>query len=319
MGVNIYQGDCLGVMRTMPNSSANCCVTSPPYFALRDYGCEGQIGLEETPDAYVAKMVDVFREVKRVLRADGTLWLNLGDSYAGGGNYRGVSTDTLTAKQGSNRASRGLSQRCGVVDIPPGLKSKDLIGIPWRVAFALQADGWYLRQDIIWHKPNPMPESVTDRCTKSHEYIFLLSKSPRYYFDHEAIKEPAIHAGRNVKATGNAAKNANAGFGSDTKAGFTRHDTLCKETRNKRDVWTVATKPFKGAHFATFPLDLVEPCILAGCPAGGTVLDPFSGAGTTGIACVKHGRGYVGCELNPEYLQISLKRIADEESKYATF
>jgi DNA modification methylase len=269
----ILPGDCRAVLQSLPPAHFHTCVTSPPYFGLRDYGHDGQIGLEQTPEAFVAELVAVFREVRRVLRDDGTLWLNLGDSYARtGGTDRKVpetakvGSTRNTLEQMSDRTSRAASI---------GLKDKDLIGIPWRVAFALQADGWYLRQDIIWHKPNPMPESVRDRCTKAHEYIFLLSKSPRYYFDSEAMAEPA--------ASG---------------------------TRNRRSVWTVATRPFKGAHFATFPPDLIEPCILAGAPAGGHVLDPFNGAGTTGLVSIQHGRTYTGIELNPDYIALATERLA---------
>lgn len=250
-------------MPTLPERSIHCCITSPPYFGLRDYGADGQIGLEQTPDAFVAKLVEVFREVRRVLRDDGTLWLNLGDSYG---------------------------------------KGKQLLGIPWRVAFALQADGWYLRQDIIWHKPNPMPESVRDRCTKAHEYIFLLSKSPRYYFNHNTIKEPAV--------IGNAKRNFGPQDKGDVRGdGNHRNSYECDGTRNRRSVWSVATRPYKGAHFATFPPALIEPCILAGAPTGGTVLDPFSGAGTTGLVCQQTGRDYVGIELNPDYLDLQHQRL----------
>lgn len=297
----LYLGDCIEVMRTMPDQSVHCCVTSPPYFGLRDYGHDGQIGLEQTPDEYVAKLVEVFREVRRVLRDDGTLWLNLGDSYARtGGTDRKVSASAKvgstrnTLKQMSDRTSKAASL---------GLKDKDLIGIPWRVAFALQADGWYLRQDIIWHKPNPMPESVTDRCTKAHEYIFLLSKSPRYYFDHEAIKEPSVPG----KPAGNKRAMNVGRIGAE---GWSFDATKSKpEKRNRRSVWTVTTKPFKGAHFATFPPDLIEPCILAGCPEGGTVLDPFGGAGTTGLVATQAGRNAVLCEINPEYVEMARARI----------
>ena len=290
----------------------NCCVTSPPYFGLRDYGMGGQIGLEKSPDEFVAKLVEVFREVRRVLRDDGTLWLNLGDSY-NSGPRGGLGGSTL----GGGRANQGQSNRsaekkqAGLID---GLKTKDLIGIPWRVAFALQADGWYLRQDIIWHKPNPVPESVRDRCTKAHEYIFLLSKSPKYYFDHKAMQEPAKYAGSVIKlgskslskgqATGNAVKPSGNGNASSV---------VVAEFRNRRDVWIVATRPFKEAHFATFPPALIEPCVLAGCPVGGTVLDPFGGAGTTGLVAARHGREYVLCELNPEYAAMAEARILKEQ------
>lgn len=275
-------------MRSLPDGCVNTCITSPPYYGLRDYGHDGQIGLEESPEAYVQKMVEVFREVKRVLRDDGTLWLNLGDSYAGNNS------------QASNngRAGFGNPREKVVNRTGEGLKTKDLIGIPWRVAFALQADGWYLRQDIIWHKPNPMPESVTDRCTKAHEYIFLLSKSSRYYFDSEAIKEDANYAGESRGKSRNI-----------SPKGISEMDNKIYDTRNKRSVWTITTKPFKDAHFATYPEDLIVPCILAGCPEGGLVLDPFMGAGTTALVSKKLGRNYVGFELNEEYKKIADKRL----------
>jgi DNA modification methylase len=301
----IHTGDCLEVMRGMADASVHCCVTSPPYWGLRDYGHDGQLGLEKTPDEYVAKMVEVFREVWRVLRDDGTLWLNLGDSYysrtrGGGGPSK---------KQISNAGSRFNAGSLA-------LKPKDLVGIPWRVALALQADGWYLRQDIIWHKPNPMPESVTDRCTKAHEYIFLLSKSRRYYFDAKAIAEPSVtqvQERKRVNGVSAEAQGKRVGQGNITANRGARH------TRNKRSVWTVTPKPFKGAHFAVFPPDLIEPCILAGCPESGTVLDPFTGSGTTGAVAVKHGRRFVGCELNPEYVAIAERRIAEAEGKVGLF
>jgi DNA modification methylase len=298
----------------MPDRSIYCCVTSPPYFGLRDYGVDGQIGLEQTPDEFVAEMVAVFREVRRVLRDDGTLWLNLGDSYAAqrGGFHQPA--ETLAGGNGGkmddvSRVNRGRHDGYNPTRNASsiGLKHKDLIGIPWRVALALQADGWYLRQDIIWHKPNPMPESVRDRCTKSHEYIFLLAKSEKYYFDSVAMQEPAIHAGKTVKSSGK----YDDGNGNPIK-GYETHvvgERLVKETRNRRSVWTVTTKPFKGAHFAVYPPDLIEPCVLAGCPVGGTILDPFGGAGTTGLVAAMHGRNAVLCELNPEYAEIARKRI----------
>lgn len=303
-------GDCIESMRGLPDASVNCCVTSPPYFGLRDYGMDGQIGLEDTPDAFVARLVEVFREVRRVLRDDGTLWLNLGDSYAAqrGGTHQPA--ETLAGGRGGKTVDGERVNRDRHDGYNPtrnasaiGLKHKDLIGIPWRVAFALQADGWYLRQDIIWHKPNPMPESVRDRCTKAHEYVFLLSKGPRYYFDSEAIKEPADP------------KNHRKSLGiRRTAPGSTSHGGPASgerayETRNRRSVWTVTTKPFKGAHFATFPPDLIEPCILAGCPAGGTVLDPFGGSGTTAGVALKHGRNAILCELNPEYAALVKARV----------
>jgi DNA modification methylase len=307
----ILIGDVREKLKELSDKSVHCCVTSPPYFGLRDYGEDGQIGLEDTPEQFVANMVEVFREVWRVLRDDGTLWLNLGDSYAGSGKGRNpdgtVHVSAMIAKQGSSAGTVMGNVKGGIV--PKGLKPKDLIGIPWRVAFALQAEGWYLRQDIIWHKPNPMPESVTDRCTKSHEYIFLLSKSRQYYFDNEAIKEPAKYAGDD------------RGSRTDNRRGTIMNSIsgVTAETRNKRDVWTVTTRPFKGAHFATFPPQLIEPCILAGCPPDGTVLDPFFGAGTTGLVAQQHGRNWIGCELNPVYAEMASKRIKDAEPQPKLF
>ncbi len=275
----IYPGDCLESLQRMRCESVHCCVTSPPYWGMRDYGVDGQIGLEATPEEYVAKMVDVFREVRRVLRGDGTLWLNLGDTY--NSNPHGSRDPNRWPKQQRNDHTPDNKPRCHA------LKAKDLCGIPWRVALALQADGWYLRQDIIWHKPNPMPESVRDRCTKAHEYIFLLSKEPKYHYDHEAIKEPATYAGQ---SRGGSKKYA---------------------TRNKRSVWTVSPRPLKGAHFAVFPPALIEPCILAGCPKGGTVLDPFAGSGTTAEVAIQHGRKAVLCELNAEYVEMQKERLVN--------
>jgi len=294
--VNIHTGNCLDILPTMEAGSVNCCVTSPPYFGLRDYGNDEQIGLEETPEAFVESMVNVFREVKRVLADDGTLWLNLGDSYAGN-NSR--ASDNGRAGYGTER--EGVFKRGG-----DGLKTKDLIGIPWRVALALQADGWYLRQDIIWSKPNPMPESVTDRCTKAHEYIFLLSKKPKYYYDAEAVKEGATTNGRRPSleeryAKGEPTRHGLAGAAACGAGGFGVDDD---GTRNKRSVWEVATKPYSGAHFATFPPDLIKPCIMAGCPTGGTVLDPFGGSGTTGMVALELGRNAELIELNPDYVEI---------------
>lgn len=305
-GGRIIVGDCLGALRCMPDGSVNMCVTSPPYFGLRDYGVDGQIGLEATPEEYVAKLVSVFREVRRVLRDDGTLWLNLGDSYnAAGRDGHGT---RIGFKQGTNRASGSGADNCR--PSVSSLKPKDLIGIPWRVAFALQDDGWWLRQDIIWSKPNPMPESVRDRCTKAHEYIFLLSKSERYYFDADAIKEPSIYAGAVIKNANG--KNGQMGKFGATRGGFLKDGgVLVKDTRNRRSVWTVGSKPYAGAHFAVFPSALIEPCVLAGSPTGGVALDPFFGAGTTGVVSVKHGRRYVGIEINPKYAEMASARIAD--------
>ena len=359
--IELVMGDALDQLRGMDSCSIDCCVTSPPYWGLRDYGTgdwEGgdggcdhtvggqvedtkapgaitsgqrpgvdasscrkcgavrvdrQLGLEGTPEEYVGRMVGVFREVRRVLRADGTLWLNLGDSYSAGKIGR--------ADHGSGDPTSTLGpQRDGLPDgtyiggkqrpCPPGLKPKDLVGIPWRVAFALQADGWWLRQDIIWHKPNPMPESVTDRCTKSHEYIFLLTKSARYFYDAEAIKEtasdtPGAQSWRRIfDPAKQPKKDATHGETAHQGCGDGRHGV----TRNKRSVWTVATKPYPGAHFATFPPALVEPCILAGCRPGGTVLDPFAGTGTVGEVAAGNGRNAVLIELNEEYVPLIEER-----------
>ncbi len=313
MATKIITGNCLDVLPTLPEASVQCCVTSPPYFGLRDYGMPDQIGLEPTPDEFVAAMVAVFREVRRVLRDDGTLWLNLGDSYAGSGAKAGGDMK----HNGSAGCRAGWSSSGHKRHNPPnGLKPKDLIGIPWRVAFALQADGWYLRQEIIWHKPNPMPESVTDRCTKAHESVFLLTKSPHYFFDAKAISEPAIHSGRVVKATGDKSKNANAGFGYDTKAGFTKHDTEVNDSRNRRSVWTINSKPYGGAHFATMPPELAETCIKAGSAPGDMVLDPFGGAGTTGLAADRLQRDATLIELSPEYARIARDRLSEDAGMF---
>ncbi len=279
----------------------HCVVTSPPYFGLRDYGIAEQIGLEPTPQQYVDELVAVFRQVRRVLRDDGTLWLNLGDSYASGGRGGGANG----SKQQTNMGA--LLER---KTVPIGFKDKDLIGIPWRVAFALHADGWYLRQDIIWSKPNPMPESVTDRCTKAHEYIFLLSKNARYYYDAEAIAEKSINGGRIVIYDGSQ-KNCETVEDPYFATRITSN-RLVAETRNKRSVWEIATQPYSEAHFATFPPALIEPCILAGCPKSGTVLDPFSGAGTTGLVADRLNRNALLIELNPQYLAMSEQRIYDD-------
>ena len=431
--LELLHGDCAQVLATLPAASVQCCITSPAYYGLRDYGtakweggdadCEhrvredahvesstlgggkattghsregfksecprcgakridSQLGLEATPEAYVANMVAVFREVRRVLRDDGTLWLNLGDSYARAGGWSNNNgLDGAPTRDGSQRAKSNIASDGGVSQkLAKGLKEKDLVGIPWRVAFALQADGWYLRSDIIWHKPNPMPESVTDRPTKSHEYIFLLTKSARYYYDAEAVAEPSAYPNDKRRPLGSKGAWQMDGREQRENGGGVayEHDTT---TRNKRSVWTVTTKPFKGAHFATFPPKLIEPCILAGtsakgccpkcgagwervtnrkrmnrtelpkddpryrpntyngayadingkgdagytevtttgwspaceCNAGepvpGVVLDPFSGAGTTGVVAIQHGRRYIGIELNAEYLEMARKRI----------
>ena len=297
----VHHGDVLAILPTLPDASVDCCVTSPPYWGLRDYGVDGQLGLEPTPGEYVAKIVAVFREVRRVLRDDGTLWLNLGDCYAGVGAQWG-GTKSLQAGASDAMMGRGTFRKP-----TDGLKSKDLVGIPWRVAFALQADGWYLRSDIIWSKPNPMPESVTDRPTKAHEYLFLLSKSERYHYAAELIAEESLNAGKMVKTNGA------DGYDSETmnlrtREGFKR-GVLVKDTRNRRTVWTIPTEPFPGAHFAVMPTALVKPCVLAGCRPGGTVLDPFTGSGTVGYVALENGCRFVGCELNPAYVEIATERI----------
>ncbi|HBY72978.1 MAG TPA: site-specific DNA-methyltransferase [Lachnospiraceae bacterium] len=327
-----YTGDCLNVLKTFPERSVNCCITSPPYFRLRDYGIDGQIGMEETPEQYIDRLTEVFREVRRVLKDDGTLWVNIGDSYVGTGGDRKnpVKNIIFNQQQQSNPKDGRYESICKMKD--SGLKQKDLIGIPWLLAFSLRADGWYLRQDIIWHKPNPMPESVTDRCTKSHEYIFLLSKSPKYYYDAEAIAEDVTESTtkrlyQNVqeqrgsvlpgKTNGNmkakAPRFGEKKYTEDPETFFRTKSGNAYEyrpKRNKRDVWTVTTKPYKGAHFATFPQDLIEPCILAGCPKDGIVIDPFFGSGTTGAAAQKYNRNYIGIEINPKYCNLAETRNA---------
>lgn len=329
-------GDCLTVLRGMPDGIAQTCVTSPPYFGLRDYGHAGQIGLEATPEEFVAKLVEVFREVRRVLRDDGTCWVNMGDSYvANRGNTAEKPGFDKKAKQGSGGIAVGRARIGG-----NGLKEKDLIGVPWMLAFALRADGWYLRQEIIWAKPNPMPESVTDRCTKSHEQIFLLAKSASYYCNMGAIKEPASPMKQSGQGYSGSAEGKVLGRASNPQGGlaarskrdsFKREDSKRAEVipgqnmgthrpdreesewpldeRNKRSVWTVSTKPYKGAHFATFPTDLIEPCVLAGAPAGGVVLDPFFGSGTTGQVAQALGRQFIGIELNPAYKALQDERL----------
>ena len=291
-------GDCRDTMRDLKAQGVRvqCCVTSPPYYGLRDYGHPGQIGLEHTPEEYIAAMVEVFRCVRDVLADDGTLWVNIGDSYAGAGysNHKGT---------GGTRREDGGKQRhlSGT-----GCKNKDLIGIPWMLAFALRADGWFLRQDIIWHKPNPMPESVTDRCTKAHEYMFLLSKSERYFFNSEAMKEKAagVRGGAPKKIHSESAQGKHGATSALNKS----WDGA--ETRNRRSVWTVASSRYGGAHFATFPPALIEPCILAGSRPGDLVLDPFMGSGTTAQVAQALGRQWIGCELNPEYAPLQQARTA---------
>jgi DNA modification methylase len=286
---------------------AQTCVTSPPYFGLRDYGHEGQIGLEQTPEEYIAAMVEVFRCVWDVLSDDGTVWLNIGDSYY---NYRPGKGQSLV-KQSVASNNQDLPQICARRGNKlTGLKEKDLIGIPWMLAFALRADGWYLRQDIIWHKPNPMPESVRDRCTKAHEYIFLLSKSEKYFFDNEALKEPATNAGKKISLGAKSfSKGQAAGSGISASGNGLSDFYDVPEKRNRRSVWTVTTRPYKGAHFATFPTSLIEPCVLAGSRPNDIVLDPFMGSGTTAQVALQHGRQYLGCELNDNYAELQQERI----------
>jgi DNA modification methylase len=302
-----YTGDCRELLARLPEASVQTCVTSPPYWGLRDYGVEGQIGLEATPEEYVASIVDVFRGVRRALRKDGTLWLNLGDSYANppsGQAQRYFNGQGATYERGaapSARRTQGKT-RSG---IPSGLKPKDLVGIPWMVAFALRADGWYLRADVIWSKPSPMPESVTDRPTKAHEYVFLLSKSGRYHYDADAIAEPSVWAGQNRTSRDPATSMMpdappHRGLRKDEPTG----------TRNCRSVWTIATQPYDGAHFAVMPPALAERCILATSKPGDIVLDPFFGSGTTGMIAEKHGRRWIGFDLNPAYEELQKKRTA---------
>ena len=299
-------GDCRDSLKIIANEEekARMCVTSPPYYGLRDYGGEeNQIGQEQSPEQYVEEMVKVFALVRDCLTDDGTLWLNIGDSYY---NYR---------KDGCIPKQTFSSNRQDLPETTPrrsnklvGYKDKDLIGIPWMLAFALRADGWYLRQDIIWHKPNPMPESVKDRCTKSHEYIFLMSKSKKYYYDNEAIKEPARDWGTRDRSKG---KYHNPGTGLQPHSGLTKSYSK----KNKRSVWTVNKKPYKGAHFATYPEELIEPCILAGSEKGDIVLDPFMGSGTTAAVAKKNSRSYIGCELHEEYASLQTDRISTIPNK----
>ena len=294
---------------------AQTCVTSPPYYGLRDYGHDGQIGLEETPEDYITAMVEVFRCVWDVLEDNGTLWLNIGDSYARNGGGVESKMNTVHKMGVGQKATYLAGGMQSINKVPEGLKSKDLIGIPWMLAFALRADGWYLRQDIIWHKPNPMPESVQDRCTKAHEYIFLLSKSQKYYYDAEAIQEESVGGSKGAAASFKR-ENSKRGIGNVCPSSPMATHRADREdvqydgpNRNRRSVWTVATKPYAGAHFAVFPSDLIEPCILAGAPVGGVVLDPFMGSGTTAQVAQNLGRQYLGCELNPEYEALQQSRL----------
>jgi DNA modification methylase len=305
-GYRLISGDCRTALQSLPAKSIRTCVTSPPYWGLRDYGVDTQIGAEDSPDDYVASMVEVFREVRRVLADDGTVWLNIGDTYASMRDSKAV-PDSLRKGNDGTAVAKAANRNPANLKAA-NIKHKDLIGIPWRLAFALQQDGWYIRQDIIWSKPNPMPESVRDRCTKSHEYVFLLTKRDKYFYDNEAIKEPARDWGTRDRTKG---KYHNAG------TGLTPHTGLTKsyEKKNKRSVWIITTKPFKGAHFAVMPEDLAVPCILAGSEVGDTVLDPFAGSGTTGVVALRHGRKFIGVELNPEYIKLAEERITKSITK----
>jgi len=335
----IHNQDCLEGLKQYRDGIFHCCVTSPPYWGLRDYGVDGQLGLESSPEQFIEKMVEVFREVKRVLRDDGTCWINIGDSYAGNGGAYGSQSEYITGRQPEQKM--GMAER--FKKHAAGIKPKDMVGIPWMLAFALRADGWYLRQDIIWSKPNPMPESIKDRCTKSHEYIFLLSKSPKYYYNQDTIKEPAsenthprrkqIPSGWDTGPTNHKGK---SGRYSDTGVGWGKTSehapgddrirpsriknnksfdaamSVMPEKRNKRSVWTITPQAFKEAHFATFPEELPYTCIKAGCPEGGIVLDPFMGAGTTALVARKLQRQYVGYEINSEYVRLAETRLQKE-------
>ena len=341
----IFHGQAKECLRSLPDSIVDTCVTSPPYWGLRDYGVDGQLGQEPTPELYVNNLVSVFQDVRRILKDDGTLWLNLGDSYGGSGKGSATHPESnWKYKQGTNKGAhnKGINNYSS-----DKIKPKDLVGIPWMVAFALRADGWYLRQDIIWNKPNPMPESVKDRCTKSHEYIFLLSKSKKYYYDYEAIKQPLKDASiarliqdienqegssrvqgktnGKMKAVRPSTKRKGDQTDNDVSMGlngssFKNHNNYLKEDgsllhgtkANKKSVWTQVTKPFKEAHFATFPQELIVDCIKAGCPEGGIVLDPFMGAGTTAIVSQKLNRNYLGVELNGKYISIADNRLNKE-------
>jgi DNA modification methylase len=301
-----HTGDCRELLKQLPDACVQTCITSPPYWGLRDYGVDGQLGLEPTPDEFVANLVDVFREVRRVLCDDGTLWLNLGDCYASsaGGYDEGGSVGSTASPRISRSARAAVVAHRGRKP-PYGLKHKDLVGIPWMTAFALRADGWYLRSDIVWAKTNPMPESVRDRPTKSQEYLFLLSKSGSYFYDADAVAEVAVWAGQNRRSR---APVETAMPGAPSHRGLRSDEPTGK--RNKRSVWTVTTKPYKGAHFATFPPDLIEPCVLAGSRPGDIVLDPFFGSGTTGMVAEKHRRRWIGFDLNPAYATLQRARTS---------
>lgn len=309
----IHTGDCLEVLRTLPSESIHCCVTSPPYYALRDYGMGGQIGREASPKEYILRLTEVFTEVRRVLRSDGTLWLNISDTYAGKGN-QGDFTDPKNPN-GRNGQTVALNNKV------EGCKPKDMIGIPWMLAFSLRDSGWYLRNDIIWMKENPMPESVKDRCARCYEHIFLFSKSRKYFFDYRAISEPiapgtASRLKRGVKGSNKYGEPIPGQVKQQTINLCREHgeitDDMINPLRNKRDVWIINTVPFKGGHYAAYPPKLVETCLLAGCPKDGVVLDPFMGSGTTGMVAKQLDRHYVGIELNPEYKELAEARIGGE-------
>lgn len=326
----VHNMDCLEGLKQLDDNSIDCCVTSPPYWGLRDYGVPGQIGLEETPREYVDKLLPVFREVRRVLKPEGTLWLNLGDSYAGSGKGRNgdgsigiINSEKQKSNAGSyfradsdkrNTVSHNAKRNRAGTPCPENLKPKDLIGIPWRVAFALQDDGWYLRMDNIWNKPNPMPESVTDRPTKAHEYIFLMAKSEHYYYDGDSIKEPCVST--------HPAGNKDQAIKGRLSPSFLRpkpENSIPADGRNKRSVWTITTQPTPDAHFATFPEELAEICIKAGCPGEGIVLDPFMGSGTTGLVATQLNRQFIGFELNPGYIKIANKKIYSSSMRLDMF
>lgn len=335
MPSQIIIGNALTDLKHLPSESVNCCITSPPYYGLRDYGVDDQIGLEETVEEYIDKLRIIFGEVFRIIKPDGTLWLNIADSYFGSGKGRNsdgsVPDSIYHCKEQSvkGRISGNLVKNC-----TSNYKPKDLMGIPWLLAMALRFDGWYLRQDIIWHKTNVMPESVKDRCTRSHEYIFLLSKSKHYYYDFKSIKEPCVGFDRSSPRGSKGTAKPNSGRRKGNRKTFrgggvyTQGQSFCNSVyaendsigntpnetglRNKRDVWSIATSGYKDAHFATFPQKLIEPCVLAGCPVGGIVLDPFLGSGTTGEVAIKNGRNFIGMELNPEYAKLAAKRTGIE-------
>lgn len=341
MTVQLLTGDSRHVLTTLASNSIHCLVTSPPYFQLRDYGVDGQIGLEDTPEAFVAALVDVFREARRVLRDDGVAFINIGDSYARdakkgqhkpggagkqnyiiskGGGPTASAMNLRSETQGSSDGKVGRHDRAARPAGGSGLKPKDLIGIPWMLAFALRADGWYLRQEIIWHKPNPMPESVTDRFTKSHEHVFMLSKSERYWFDQEAVAEPAVKAGLILHREGSGTKDRqdiNETNDRRTRTGLSKRTQPQPDKRNKRDVWTIPTEPSSIPHYAMMPTELARTCILAGCPEGGTVIDPFGGAGTTGLVADRLGRHAVLIELNPKSVNDAAQRVHGEAGLFS--